>query len=302
MWGVLGSWDVVLVPMLPGLEVSGPNQLHPPCQVCRRDASIASPSRGCFKCQVLIYLSWQQVTIGNYVKEVLPLPVHIKHHEINMMTNFWMFSSRKVVNEQYYQTRAIAYPSRFLRVAVELRVQPINISNYSDIKHFMKVILKLCVCRSGFCSAGETAVCTVRDIETWLSDVGWVSLCLASCSRRRRGDRIISTQYEYITTCTSLQTRLHAAVSAPVPRTLSRAHTLRPWLFVRYCFLRLSWNGRYGMYYKYIWIQDKLTVTWLWSGVWYLVWLPNNWGCNWHHKGELSTLLYRQGIPKKKQI
>ena len=90
--------------------------------------------------------------------------------------------------------------------------------------------------------------------------------------------------------------------AAPVPRTLSRAHTLRPWLFVRYCFLRLSWNGRYGMYYKYIWIHDKLTVTWLWSGVWYLVWLPNNWGCNWHHKGELSTLLYRQGIHEKANI
>ena len=203
MWGVLGSWDVVLVPMLPGLS-SGPNQLHPPCQVCRRDASIASPSRGCFKCQVLIYLSWQQVTIGNYVKEVLPSQVHIKHYEINMMANFWMFSSRKVVNEQYYQTKAIAYPSWFLRVAVE----DSNNKHLKQFKHktFDKSYTQNLL--SGFCSAGETAVCTVRDIETWLSAVGWVAFCLASCSRRRRGDRIISTQYEYITTCTSLQTRL----------------------------------------------------------------------------------------------
>ena len=77
--------------MSPGLEVSGSDQLHPPwprpgvpprCQhriTVPRMFQMPGPHQTFMTAGNYRY---------NYVKEVLPLQVHIKHNEINMMANF----------------------------------------------------------------------------------------------------------------------------------------------------------------------------------------------------------------------
>ena len=72
-----------------------------------------------------------------------------------------MFSSRKVANEQYYQTNAVADSS------VEgVKYISTTAAQTYPFKAFDKSYTQTLRLVFGICSGGETAVCSVRDIET----------------------------------------------------------------------------------------------------------------------------------------